>query len=98
MAKPVFDMGPLLLVVGLIMVISLFASLMLVQLVKRMLGIPLYADESPSGPEWTSADHLTYYNSERPDLQTGQWARAEWPGIRAGQGLSHTHHWRSGSR
>ncbi|MCA9062982.1 MAG: prepilin peptidase [Planctomycetaceae bacterium] len=96
--KPVFDLGPLLLIVALVMGFSLIASLMLVQLVKRMLGIPLYPPAEGLEAGWTSADHLSYYNSERPDHQIGQWPRSEWPGIRAGQGLAPGHTWRHGGR
>jgi leader peptidase (prepilin peptidase)/N-methyltransferase len=39
MAKPVFDLGPILLLMGCMMVVSLVVSLQLIQLLKRFLGI-----------------------------------------------------------
>lgn len=94
-AKRVFDMGPVLLVMGLFMTVALVLSLQLVQLVKKLLGIPLYHETSEQADVWTSADHLNYYNSEKPDEQTGQWSRTLWPGSRAGRGLSSYHQWRN---
>ncbi len=97
-AKRIFDMGPLVFLIGAFMTVALVLCLQLVQIVKRALGIlPLPADVSVS-EIWSSADHLFYYNSERPDDQTGQWSRPQWPGSRSGQGLSAGHHWRRGSR
>lgn len=97
LARRVFDMGPLMVPIAVFLAASLFVSLQLVQIIKRLLGIPLYADQPSAEPEWTSADHLTFYNGERPDEQTGLWRRPEWPGSRAGRGLSGSHHWRHGS-
>lgn len=97
-AKRIFDMGPLMVPIGVFMVSCLFVSLQLVQLIKRLLGIPLYGDPGLTEVPWSSADHLMYYNGERPDEQTGQWPRTEWPGSRAGRGQSATHRWRTGFR
>jgi leader peptidase (prepilin peptidase)/N-methyltransferase len=90
--KRVFDMGPILILMAIMMIASLALILQFVQIVKRLFGIsPVsYEDEDL----WTSADHLTYYGRERPDEQTGQWPRDQWPGSRAGRGLSASHHWR----
>lgn len=96
LVKRFFDMGPVLGLLAVFMVSALVLSLQLVQLIKRLLGIPLYGEEQGSSPAWSSADHLTYYNSERPDEQTGQWPRAQWPGCRSGRGLSAGHQWRYG--
>lgn len=96
-AERIFDMGPFLIVMGVFMFVALMASLQLIQIVKRILGFAVSAGEQLEG-EWTSADHLMYYNSERPDIQTGQWSRSEWPGQRAGQGTARYHQWRHGNR
>ncbi|MFO0975519.1 MAG: prepilin peptidase [Planctomycetaceae bacterium] len=96
-AERIFDMGPFLIVMGVFMFVALMASLQLIQIVKRIFGIARPADELLEG-EWSSADHLMYYNGERPDEQTGQWSRSNWPGQRTGQGTSQYHQWRHGNR
>lgn len=96
LAERIFDMGPMIPLMAVVMFVSLVASLQLVQSVKRLLGFapaPARADEGA----WTSADHLFYYNGERPDLQTNQWAPPLWPGNRAGMGTSGYHRWRHGA-
>ncbi len=92
-AKRFFDMGPFLVAMVLLMVILLAASLLLVQLIKRALGISLHQLEDD---EWSSADQLGYASQERPDEQTGQWRIDQWPGSRSGRGLQQTHVWKNG--
>lgn len=92
-AEPVFDLGPILMLMGVLMIVSLVVSLQLIQVIKRLLGISTTA-ETLVAEEWTSADHLSYYNSERPDPQTGLWRQRMWPGIRAGQGSRRLDAWR----
>lgn len=93
-AERVFDMGPFVPMFAVIMFVSLLASLMLIQIVKRMLGIDTSGATAPHDGGWTSADHLSYYNGERPDVQSGQWSVPLWPGQRAGSGLGAYHRWR----
>lgn len=95
LAKRFFDLGPVLLLLGVLMVFLMAASLQLVQIVKRLLGFGPPVDEEDGN--WSSADHLTYYNSERPDEQTGAWQTPQWPGSRAGRGLKSYNDWRNGS-
>lgn len=95
-AKRFFDMGPLLFVMGFVAILSLAASLSFVHLVKKLLGLSTGDDDSDDDGGWSSADHLSYYNAERPDEQTGQWSRDQWPGARAGRGLKPSHDWRHG--
>jgi len=92
-AKRIFDMGPILLLMGIGMTLSLAVILQFVQIVKRLLGIGP-RDESPDA--WTSADHLSYYNSQHPDSGGDQWQRHEWPGEQSGRGRSHYDRWRKG--
>ena len=92
LAKRVFDLGPALIVVGLTMALSLAVILQLVQIIKRLLGFS--SDYAIEDELWSSADHLAYYNSERPDEQTGQWSREQWTGCRSGRGLTPYHNWR----
>lgn len=94
-AERLFDMGPLLFPMAILMVAALVLSLLLVQVLKRMLGIPLRESEEPVAPAWTSADHLFFYNGERPDGQTCLWTRDEWPGSRSGRGLLPGYRWRN---
>ncbi|MEQ9408845.1 MAG: prepilin peptidase [Fuerstiella sp.] len=94
LAKRFFDMGPFLVLMLVFMVVLLAASLQLVQLLKRLFGLGQRPCDDDGG--WTSADHLTYYNSERPDEQTGQWPTDQWPGSRAGRGLLRQHDWKHG--
>lgn len=91
-----FDLGLLLFAVGFVMLTTMALLLLLVQLTKSLLGIEgsLMLDD----PGWTSADHLSYYGSERPDNQTGLWALPQWPGERSGRGLKQQHDWRHSDR
>lgn len=98
LARRFFDMGPILCLMGVFMVATLAVSLQTVQVIKRLLGIPLAGEGDDQDVVWTSADHLAYYNAERPDEQTGQWNRPIWPGCRSGRGLSASHQWRTGFR
>ena len=91
-------MGPFVPLMGIFMFLSLVACLQVIQLVKRLCGFVPLKIAGPQDGGWSSADHLSFYNSERPDEQTGQWNRASWPGGRAGQGLANYHHWRFGRR
>ena len=91
-AKRFFDMGPFLLVMAVFMAVLLAASLQIVQIIKRLFGFGMVSTANDGG--WTSADHLFYYNGERPDEQTGQWQRDQWAGSLAGRGLKQIHDWK----
>ena len=95
-AERLFDMGPFVPLMAVFMFVSLIASLQLIQMVKRLFGINATSSASEAATGWSSADHLMFYNAERPDEQTGQWARPVWPGSRVGQGTSTYHQWRNG--
>ena len=92
-AERIFDLGPLIPVMGLFMAVSLFLCLHVLQLVKRMLGIPLYPDQEWT-EEWTTADQLLHYAGEHVDHQQGQWRIEEWPGTTVGRGLAQEQRWR----
>lgn len=92
MAKRFFDMGPFLAVMVVFMMLLLVTSLQLVQLIKRLLGFRSSMVQDHAG--WTSADHLSYYNSERPDEQTNQWPREISSICRSGRGLQREYEWR----
>ncbi len=93
LVTPVFDLGVMLFAVGLVMMVGMAVLLALSQLIKRMLGIT--GPELQAESHWSSADHLSYYNAERPDEQTGQWSRPQWPGSRTGRGQGPGHDWRN---
>ena len=96
LADRIFDMGPFVPLMGFFMFVSLLACLQLIQLVKRLFGISSRTVAGLGDGGWSSADHLSYYNSERPDEQTGLWDRSVWPGGRTGRGLGNYHQWRHG--
>jgi len=93
-AKRFLDMGPLLFLLTIAAVLSLAVMLYMVRVLKQLLGLDHHDGDNDCG--WSSADHLSYYNSERPDEQTGQWRRNQWPGSRAGRGLNTQDAWRNG--
>lgn len=91
---PLFALGPLLPVVGLVMLVALAGALRAWRMLLRRLGFA--ADEQPGWiSEWTSADQLLYMAGERRDDRQGQWPRPEWPGRPAGGGLIHESFWKS---
>jgi hypothetical protein len=75
--------------------VLLFLSLQLMQVTKRLLGIPDDEPEEP-GDTWQSADQLFHYAGENVDGQHTNWQRPEWPGITAGRGSIFEHRWRNG--
>ncbi len=90
----VFALGPLLPVLFVVMAVMLVVILFFMQIVKRLLGIPLYFDEYEG--EWTSADQLTYLQGENVDHQQGRWRNDCWPGMQSGRGTSYNDQWRRG--
>lgn len=97
LAKRFFDMGPILLLLSVLMVLLMTVSLQFVQIVKRIFGIGPREETIDADGGWSSADHLTYYNGERPDEQTCDWPKPQWPGSRAGRGLKQYNDWTNGS-
>ena len=92
-AEPIFNLGPIIPMMGLFMAVSLFFCLHVMQLVKRMLGIPLYPAPEWT-EEWTSADQLMHCAGEHVDHQQGRWRTEEWPGTTVGRGLAQEQRWR----
>ncbi len=93
-AKRFFDMGPLFLLLMISMVLILAASLQLVEVAKKVIGISEELDAFDDGG-WTSADHLAYYNRKLPDGEVGKWSRkSEWPGVKSGKGTLRLHRWK----
>ncbi len=94
MAERIFDMGPFLLLMGAAMTVMLYATLHLMQLVRRMLGVGIAAEVSVSEDDGIPM----IYPGERSDPAAGLWDRSMWSGVRSGQGLSAVHRWRHGGR
>jgi leader peptidase (prepilin peptidase)/N-methyltransferase len=93
----IFEMGSLLIPLSTMGIIAMAASLYLVQVVKRMLGIAV-DDELPE-KDWTSADQLTFYAGEKVDVDVGGWKESaqpdnSWPGSATGRGQAFTQRWR----
>jgi leader peptidase (prepilin peptidase)/N-methyltransferase len=74
-----------------------FNDLEEVRAVRRWLGWPVSEPDFGDGG-WSSADHLSYYNSARSDAPGSHWPRNQWPGCRSGQGQLQLHQWRTGGR
>ncbi len=90
-----FSAGPFVLLMGIALLVMMIPALMLVQLIKRLLGIPLYP-ESELVEEWTSADTLTFLAGEVVERDRQQWTTSnDWPGTAAAQGQIHEERWRS---
>ena len=90
----VFETGPLVPLFGLFMVVMLVVTLQMIQLVKRLLGIPLYPPEW--NEEWTSADQLSFFAGKKVDPHQGCWRTDRWPGSDSGRGAVHEQRWRDG--
>jgi leader peptidase (prepilin peptidase)/N-methyltransferase len=94
-AERVFALGLFVPAMGIVMCVLLFLSLQLMQVTKRLLGIPDYDPEEPVDT-WQSADQLFHYAGENVDGQHPGWHRPEWPGVTAGRGSIFEHRWRNG--
>ena len=97
-AEPIFDLGPLVPVIGVAMAIMLYVTLQALQMLKWMLGIPLYPDPVEWHGEWRSSDQLWYFSGETVDDQQGRWRVERWDGILSGRGMSAEQRWRGNSQ
>jgi leader peptidase (prepilin peptidase)/N-methyltransferase len=91
-AERVFQMGALVVVVGLVMTVLLAAILYAMQGLKWLCGMQVYPAAAPA--IWTAADQNQFLDGERGDLQQGQWRKRQWPGILSSRGQWHWHNWR----
>jgi leader peptidase (prepilin peptidase)/N-methyltransferase len=90
-----FSAGPFVPLMGVALLAMMVPALMMIQLIKRILGIPLYP-ESEMIEEWTSADTLMFLAGEVVERDRQQWANPnEWQGTAAAQGTIHEERWRS---
>jgi leader peptidase (prepilin peptidase)/N-methyltransferase len=90
-----FSAGPFVPLMGVALLAMMVPALMMIQLIKRILGIPLYP-ENEMIEEWTSADTLMFLAGEVVERDRQQWANPnEWQGTAAAQGTIHEERWRS---
>ncbi|RLS59171.1 MAG: prepilin peptidase [Planctomycetota bacterium] len=93
-AERVFSLGPLLLPVTFVMLITFPLLLFMMQGIKWLLGIPLYPPELPG--EWSAADQSLFFSGENSDRHQGNWKpETDWPGDSAGRGTSGLETWRN---
>jgi len=93
-AEPVFDLGLLVPLMGVVMAIMLYVTLQMLQLLKWMMGIPLYPETPQWVGEWRSADQLWYVSGENVDDQQGRWRVQQWDGSLSARGLAVEQRWR----
>ena len=90
-----FSAGPFVPLLGIALLAMMVPALMMVQLVKRLLGFPLYPQEELI-EEWTSADTLAYLAGEVVERDRQQWMTTnDWQGTASAQGTIHEERWRS---
>ena len=95
MAERICHLGPLLPVLAIVMLIMLAVCLSITQMVKWMLGIPLYLQDEWLD-EWTSADTLAYQAGENVEENQGRWDLNTGSHTRAGRGTHFNHQWKKG--
>jgi leader peptidase (prepilin peptidase)/N-methyltransferase len=106
--QDMFGLGPLIPVVGLIMIVLTAVSLVLVRRIRQLLGFRDF-DFEDLGEEWTSGDQLAFYANKnddtnpRSDLNRTESGRSglqvpNWPGHAAAQGRQFADRWHSGGK
>jgi len=95
LAERICHFGPLLPVLAIVMLVMLAVCLSITQLMKWMLGIPLYFQDEWL-EEWTSADTLTYQAGENVEETQGRWDLNTNAHTRAGRGTHFNHQWKNG--
>ena len=100
LAEGFFAWGPLVIVMG-VLVLSLLGTLLLIiRGYRNVIGVPMMI---PFGGEywmqevWRPSDQLQYLSWENSDeASTGEWPSEEWEGIGAGEGTRFLDEWKSG--
>jgi leader peptidase (prepilin peptidase) / N-methyltransferase len=95
LAERICHLGPLLPILAVVMLVLLGGCLMFTQLLKRMLGFPLYYEEQWQ-EEWTSADQLSFQAGENVDERQGRWDLNTDAHTRAGRGTHYYQQWKKG--
>ncbi len=94
-AERIYDLGPLVIIMGLTMAGLLAVCLFFMQIVKRLLGISLY--DSAFLNEWTSADQLFHFSGEKINLDQGNWKKEHWEGLYSSRGQAQQNQWKKQS-
>jgi leader peptidase (prepilin peptidase) / N-methyltransferase len=93
-AERIFSLGPVLPVMGVLMCALLLLTLLAMQGVKRLLGIPEYIP--PEEEEiWQPADQLFHFANNDGDQDQAAWRAPQWPGIVAARGSLYELRWRN---
>ncbi len=95
-AERICHLGPLLPVLAIVMMVLLAGCLLATQMMKWLLGIPLYFQDEWV-EEWTSADTLTYLAGENVEETQGRWDLINNTHTRAGRGTNYNHQWKNGN-
>ena len=95
-AERIFQLGILVVIFVVLVPVLLAGCLQLVQLVKRVFGIPLYTEQETLIEEWRTADQLFHLAGENVDDRQGRWKTDRWPGSVSGRGLGQEQQWREG--
>ena len=91
-AERIFGAGPLLIMIGGMMLIMFAVLTRMVIWLKRLFG---FEDVEVIESEWTSADHLFHFAGETVDPRRGRWqTEHEWPGADSGRGWTQNQQWR----
>lgn len=98
-AERIFQHGAIAMLLLVAVALSLAVCLQMTQLVKRLLGIPVYPQQSETMviEQWLPSDQLQYLAGENVDDRQGRWKTDRWPGTDSARGLSHQQQWRNGS-
>lgn len=90
----IFGLGPLLLPIGVVGVVTFALLLLAMRGIKRLLGIPDGWESAPGA--WTAADQHQYLAGEQVDRFTNRWrCPDDWPGTAASRGTLFHERWRS---
>ncbi len=89
-------MGPLLVPVALIMMVSLALMLVGWRTIQKAFGFAPVETDWIEEAQWLPGDQLAYLANQNFDDRQGQWRRVEWPGRPAARGQVQYRAWRSG--
>ncbi len=89
-----FEMGVLLIPLVIVMGVTFAMSLLIIQLLKRLLGISAGGDDVTV--LWRPADQTWFFKGEHVNRHTCRWKTNDWDGLPAAHGTIHEERWRNG--
>ncbi|MCA9029514.1 MAG: prepilin peptidase [Planctomycetaceae bacterium] len=95
--RRIFELGPLLIMLFVLMVVLFVVSLALVQGIKWLFGIPLYPPDEDQVHVWRAADQTHFFAGEFVNRWSGRWRMDDWQGNAAGRGQVHEERWKQGA-